>query len=144
MSKVEENDVLTQLATPSVTVRTRTVTCDNCSWTGVLPENGQDLQLCQINDLDQRIEPGAEVPACECPECGSLAYLTGPESLSEVARTLCDTLASIRDHAEEFGSLEDFETRCAKMQEKAQSMLQQLANAGVIQAMMYVESRSME
>jgi predicted RNA-binding Zn-ribbon protein involved in translation (DUF1610 family) len=42
--------------------------CDNCDWVG--PESG----LGDIEDLEQRIEPGGTVPSGECPKCGALAY----------------------------------------------------------------------
>jgi hypothetical protein len=50
--------------------------CDNCE--KVFP-------LAKINPLNQlhhpldRLSPGAEVPAGDCPECGALCYLCGPE-----------------------------------------------------------------
>lgn len=43
--------------------------CDNCDW------NGPDKKLITpIPDLEQRIEPGGEVPSGECPGCGALCY----------------------------------------------------------------------
>ncbi len=43
--------------------------CDNCDsrW----PKD----QLAPADDLEGRLDPGSEVPAGECPECGALAYL---------------------------------------------------------------------
>lgn len=43
--------------------------CDNCECTGE-PE----IELADIPDLFQRIEPGGVVPSGECPECGALCY----------------------------------------------------------------------
>jgi len=43
--------------------------CDNCDWTGRCDA------LDPIDDIDQRLDPGSEVPAGQCPECGALAYL---------------------------------------------------------------------
>lgn len=43
--------------------------CDNCDWTGE-----PQIQLGDISDLFQRIDPGSIVPSGECPECGSLCY----------------------------------------------------------------------
>ena len=47
------------------------VKCPNCDWTGT----DDDIDLCDVPDLIERIEPGEEVPAGECPKCGSLAHL---------------------------------------------------------------------
>lgn len=35
----------------------------------------QESQLAAPHRLWERLDPGSEVPAGECPECGSLAYL---------------------------------------------------------------------
>lgn len=45
------------------------VQCDNCDWSGRLD------QLGIIKDAHERLDPGSEMPAGECPECGALAYL---------------------------------------------------------------------
>ncbi len=48
--------------------------CDDCDWTGLADD-------CQpIKDPSQRLNAGSEVPAGECPECGCLAYVKGPET----------------------------------------------------------------
>lgn len=50
------------------------VACDNCDWKGTAGDTNY------INDLAERLDPGTgTVPAGECPECGSLAYVK-PES----------------------------------------------------------------
>lgn len=43
--------------------------CDNCRkiW--------QEAELKEIKDYFERVEPGGEVPAGECPSCGALSYL---------------------------------------------------------------------
>jgi len=43
--------------------------CDNCRqrWT--------EAQLKDAKDIEERLEPGGEVPAGECPGCGALCYL---------------------------------------------------------------------
>ncbi len=50
------------------------VTCDNCGWTGdadtALPDG-----LSGVENLHDRLDPGCEVPAGECPTCYALAYL---------------------------------------------------------------------
>lgn len=51
--------------------------CDNCSAVH------SSRALAKIADAEQRLTPGGEVPAGECPDCGCLAYLvkeTGSES----------------------------------------------------------------
>lgn len=47
--------------------------CDNCGaeWNG--------LQLDEICDLTQGIDPGCPVPSGQCPECGALCYLAQSE-----------------------------------------------------------------
>lgn len=47
--------------------------CDNCDWTGGQATLG--LTLSEVHHLAERLDPGGEVPAGECPECGALAYL---------------------------------------------------------------------
>jgi len=49
------------------------VHCDNCTWTGSIDD------VVYPQDLFERLTPGAEVPAGECPKCGALAYLVKPE-----------------------------------------------------------------
>src|SRR5712671_5260125 len=51
----------------------RPVECDNCDWYGLAGD------VNPIKDLQERIEPGGEVPVGECPSCGALAYLTVEE-----------------------------------------------------------------
>lgn len=64
------------LATPPETVTiTRAAQgaqCDNCgrAWSlGALEE---------VDDLDQRIDPGGIVPSGQCPDCGALCYPATP------------------------------------------------------------------
>ena len=47
----------------------RAVKCDNCDW------KGTETECNEAKDLSERLDPGCEVPAGECPECGCLAYL---------------------------------------------------------------------
>lgn len=49
-----------------------TVRCDNCDWTG--PES-QVRPLEDLPKLGERLTPGSQVPAGECPECEAFAYL---------------------------------------------------------------------
>lgn len=45
--------------------------CANCSHEC----DSDDVDLAEIPDLWDRLDPGSEVPAGECPECGALTYL---------------------------------------------------------------------
>ena len=47
--------------------------CDNCDWRG----KAADLDV--IEDAEERLDPGSEVPAGACPDCGFLAYLWAPK-----------------------------------------------------------------
>lgn len=47
--------------------------CDNCLLRCAV------LKLDEIDDLEQRLDAGGEVPAGQCPGCGALSYLV-PES----------------------------------------------------------------
>lgn len=51
----------------------QTCACDNCDWRGTLNELGAELE--EIKNLAERLSPGGEVPAGECPCCGCLAYI---------------------------------------------------------------------
>lgn len=57
----------------------RPVYCDNCNWTGTEETLGRTLFDCE--HLWERLSPGSEVPAGECPKCHSFAYLkTKPQN----------------------------------------------------------------
>lgn len=58
---------------PKCTKAAQLVRCDDCDWKGTEDQLGKTL--CEIHRLWERIEAGGIVPAGECPECGSLAYL---------------------------------------------------------------------
>lgn len=47
--------------------------CDNCDWRG--PASDLDV----IEDAQERLDPGCEVPVGACPDCGMLAYLWEPK-----------------------------------------------------------------
>lgn len=47
--------------------------CDNCDWRGP----AADLDV--IEDAQERLDPGSEVPVGACPDCGALAYLFAPK-----------------------------------------------------------------
>jgi hypothetical protein len=51
------------------------VSCDNCEWSGKLEELRDPPENC----LWERLDPGSEVPAGECPACGAFAYLIRDE-----------------------------------------------------------------
>lgn len=51
--------------------------CMNCGWEG--PETEMSALWPNIPDLNNRVEPGEEVPLGECPECESLCRLMNNE-----------------------------------------------------------------
>lgn len=55
--------------------------CHNCDWAGPLDECEE------VDDIGARLDPGSEVPAGQCPDCGALAYLVkeSKDPLSERA-----------------------------------------------------------
>jgi hypothetical protein len=52
-------------------LETQMAVCDNCQW-----EGSNFLPLGECPDLHERLDPGAEVPAGDCPECDCFCYLT--------------------------------------------------------------------
>lgn len=52
----------------------RKVVCANCDWSGTEDE----VTLDGAPGLDERLTPGDEVPAGECPECLCFCYLVKP------------------------------------------------------------------
>lgn len=69
--------------------------CGDCDWTG--PEEDLGAELCDVEDLFQRIDPGSEVPAGECPECGCLAYIVPEENVyASSERGLLEAMKRIR------------------------------------------------
>ena len=48
------------------------VKCDNCGNVATIFDL---VPLENVPDLTSRIDPGAEIPAGECRECGALSYL---------------------------------------------------------------------
>ena len=40
-----------------------------------MARNAREDRLAQPEELWERLDPGSEVPAGECPDCGALAYL---------------------------------------------------------------------
>jgi hypothetical protein len=49
--------------------RTRIACCQNCEW------SGDESALMPIADVFQRVSPGEEMPAGECPVCSALAHI---------------------------------------------------------------------
>jgi hypothetical protein len=56
--------------------------CANCDWEGPMS------QTRPIRRLGERVEPGEEMPAGECPQCGALAHLASGSSLYGVKYTI--------------------------------------------------------
>ncbi len=49
--------------------------CDYCGWKGI-----PKIELGDIPDLYERLDPGSIVPSGECPKCGALCYpITKPK-----------------------------------------------------------------
>ena len=79
----------------------RRVECGDCDWTGT----EDDIDLGSVEDLLQRIDPGSEVPAGECPKCGALCYvLRSDNDYNSGERRL---LAMMNELIEELGSVHD-------------------------------------
>lgn len=69
--------------------------CDNCDWTGTA------YDTLYIHDLHERLDPGGgTVPAGECPECESLAYVTNPDTPARRAIDLIDQFWKTCEDAE--------------------------------------------
>jgi hypothetical protein len=45
--------------------------CDNCGWKGTKAD--------EIDNIEQRIDAGGEVPSGQCPKCGALCYIAKPK-----------------------------------------------------------------
>jgi hypothetical protein len=71
--------------------------CWNCTWTG--PLSAADVE---IKDYWSRVDVGGEVPAGECPRCGSLAYLDTP-SKAELLGALTVCVNWIENHHPQAG-----------------------------------------
>ena len=54
------------------TPHNRPVECDNCDWEGTESNLGRPFDECE--DLWERLDPGYEVPAGECPVCSCFSY----------------------------------------------------------------------
>jgi len=76
----------------STATRIKTVVqCNNCDWNGneddfvdiccdnPIPE-GKGLHLSSVEDLNERLDPGSEVPFGECPECQCFCYIVKPRT----------------------------------------------------------------
>jgi hypothetical protein len=51
-----------------VSLAEEAVECQNCDWVG------HNHSLKPIKDISERVSPGEETPAGECPECRALAH----------------------------------------------------------------------
>lgn len=59
----------------------RLVHCDNCNWTGKESTVGKDMM--RMSRLWDRLEPGGEVPAGECPKCAGCVYLNASKDFED-------------------------------------------------------------
>ena len=50
------------------------IACGNCDWRGQAMDIGVPLYRC--TGLGERLDPGGEVPAGDCPRCKGFAYVT--------------------------------------------------------------------
>lgn len=84
-------------------VESRKVRCGNCGLTTtedkiVQPEDTPDLYV------NVRLDPGGEVPAGECPDCGALCYLVKPTAtpaLLDVAKRVLGIIEATYAHDDE-------------------------------------------
>lgn len=59
------------------------VQCGNCDWIGDHDAEGF-TPFVECCDLYERLSPGAEVPAGDCPECRAFCYLVPDEAPATV------------------------------------------------------------
>ena len=83
------------------------VKCDNCDWedrAAAMPKTWE-----MMSNLHERVEPGGEVPAGECPKCKALCYVVKDEPPWEkIAEEFGDTvglIADIEDADDEFAAM---------------------------------------
>ena len=58
------------------------VKCENCGWTGEHDDTDW------ISGANERLCPGEEIPAGQCPECGSLVYVAPPTAEDNLAQAI--------------------------------------------------------
>lgn len=66
------------------------VRCDNCDWEGDDEDAGFTV-LADCEYLFERLDPGAEVPAGDCPECRCFCYLVKEPKLDEYTLRVIET-----------------------------------------------------
>ena len=87
--------------------------CGNCEWEGeVHPDavvDGYAKPLILVHHLWERLDPGCEVPAGECPECQCLCYHTDDRSISrrlgqwrDMANAAVDILEQLQEGAHDY------------------------------------------
>lgn len=126
--------------------RDKRIECDNCDWKGLQSD------AAEAEDIWQRVDPGAEFPAGECPKCGALAYIVEEENIyvqavrksrhliSDAAEALRGLLAQLEGpvmvHGDGIGndgtktglSGEEFDALCKSRVAKARAVLTQLSD----------------
>lgn len=72
--------------------------CDNCDWTGDL-DGDNYTPLERVPRLLERISPGCETPAGECPNCGCLVFVGRPPTPKMTVSTALEILRGVIDGA---------------------------------------------
>jgi len=68
--------------------------CGNCQWTGDL--DGDDyIPLERVRRLGERISPGCETPAGECPNCGCLVFVGRPPAPRMTVSTALEVVRGV-------------------------------------------------
>lgn len=83
----------------------RRTECANC---GSVSRESEIVELADCEGLLQRLDPGSEVPAGECPDCGAFCYLV-PE---EEGRVYVDARAEVSQ--DDYTRLLDLAERCGQ------------------------------
>ena len=71
------------------------VECADCG--RLWPRGEFPGDIASIEDLYERLDPGSEVPAGECPECGALCYLQKQAKPDAILAALLMTRDFLRD-----------------------------------------------
>lgn len=84
------------------------VVCENCGWQGDDDDDGF-TRLSMCHGLDERLTPGQEVPAGQCPECQCFCYW--PKELLVVDEARLPILSLLDDVESFVAGFEDDESQ---------------------------------